>query len=228
MMVWHRFWWLVVVAACVGTPQPDPPNVDPTVNGDLISLVPPRVRNMHVDLRGAAGAIEPATASLFVYNLDSSSPPAVVQPSPDGSFQVTVTAVGGDELRLFSVLDEQRSAPVDLLITPTGVTAPARPLADCFTVEPAAELLVTVGGTSSVSVSNDCSEAVRVAHVGLRSPLQGLTLGAWPSTLAPGEGFSLELSVELEAFAGEEILLLEVDQPQADRRAITVVVTGVR
>ena len=60
---------------CLGTPQPDPPNINPAHIFGFGTLGPPTVQ-----IRGEAGAVVPADVLLRIYSLDRTEPPVERDP----------------------------------------------------------------------------------------------------------------------------------------------------
>ena len=213
---------------CLGTPQPDPPNIDPGHVFGWGTLGPPTVL-----IQGEAGAVVPSDAVLRIWSLQQQDPPADVTPAPDGSFSVEVPGNVGEEFRLQSRLDGDRSVPVDVVVVGEGpgLVAPApRPLADCLRTSPALETTVPAGGRAVVRLRNDCAEPVVVSRVALRAPVSPFSvISPFVVPTAPMDlpvGWVMPIVVEYSPAAGgpdEEILLIETTLPVVDRRPITLV-----
>ncbi|MBN1774287.1 MAG: hypothetical protein JXB32_23710 [Deltaproteobacteria bacterium] len=206
--------------ACLGTPQPDPPNIDPSRVFGYGTLGPPTVL-----ITGEPGAVTPAEATLRIYDLDLEEPAVDVVPRSDGSFEVEVPGAQGDELRLQVTLDEERGTPIDVLIATDRVELASRPLADCLTTSPALEAPVPAGGRATIRLVNGCAQPVAVSRIAVRRPAApfGAVSPAAPVELPAGG----ELPIVVEHPAGvddlaEEILLVEISGPLPDRRPVTL------
>jgi hypothetical protein len=211
---------------CLGTPQPDPPNIDPAHIFGFGTLGPPTVR-----ILGEEGAVVPADVLLRIYSLDQTEPPVDVTPAPDGSFDIEVPGLPDEEFRLQALRDGERSLPLDVVVvtTGTGLVQPApRPLADCLWTSPELETTVPAGGRATIRLRNDCVDPVVVSRIAIRVPVSPFAV---VSPTAPADlpaGAELPIVVEYVPLAGdpdEEILLLETSAPLADRRPITLVGT---
>lgn len=212
--------WLALLPlllwGCVGTPQPDPPNLDP----HLVDLG--TERGGEVTLIGSPGAVTPAGATLHITNLDSDLPPVVVAPAPDGSFSTAIPGAADDELRMQVRHEDRRSIPRDVLVLEDGLQLAVRPLADCFTTEPHLELAAPLSGTVDVTLVNDCDEALEISRVEPRTAGSGLSVIAAPGEVPPGSSATVTLELSPPWSEGsEEILLIEVAAPEPDRRPIT-------
>jgi len=217
---------LLLAASCLGTPQPDPPNV--------IGIDPSRVLGSGTDgpptvwIRGEPGAVTPADALLRIYSLDREDPAVDVTPEPDGSFSVEVPGQPYGEFRLQVTLDEDRAPPVDVVVETDYVQLAARPLAGCLTTSPAGEAPVPVGGRTTVRLVNDCVQPVAVARIAMRRPAAPFVVISPSAPVDVPAGGSLPIVVEHPAGAddfGEDVLLLEVSAPLPDRRPVTLIGT---
>ncbi|UJR84540.1 hypothetical protein [Sandaracinus amylolyticus] len=219
---------LLAFAGCVGTPQPDPPN-----------LAPERLRVMGgerggsfllIGDRGAAIATPPA--EVLVANLDV--PSTVVRIAPvadDGSFSLDLTTAAVDELRIWvRGADGERSAPVDVLADAISI-APAVRALTCLRVEPR-DLVVLGSGVGSeardtITLLNDCTEDVTIESVVLRAPIAGVAIEPAPTRVAAGASATIELRFtpdeSVPAGPVEDVLLVTVaGATERDRRAVIV------
>lgn len=220
--------------ACSLRPQPEPPPVDPgpVIDADLLTATPTSPSAMvSGNIEGAPGA-SPAGALLRGYNLERSDAPAETVAAPDGSFLLLLDVIEGEEVRLEVLADEARSKPLDVIIG-SGISNPTRSvraLADCLSIAPALELDLGQVGSAMVErnivIANGCSFEVTVGAVGMRAPMDGLTVTfAQPMPIASGA--SAPVLIQYQAPTGllgavEDVLLIEVVAPQRDRRPITI------
>jgi hypothetical protein len=218
---------VVVLPACLGTPQPDPPNavgVDPAHLFGYGTDGPPTVL-----IQGEAGAVYPADAVLRIWSLDREEPVVDVTPAPDGSFAVEVPGEIGGEFRLQALFDGDRSLPVDVVVDGIDrVSLALRPLADCLTISPEWETTVGPGGEATIRLRNDCAGPVVLSRIAIRTPVAAFAVVS-PTTLdALPVGAELPIVVEYVYSVGvpdEEILLIEISSPIFDRRPITLLGT---
>ncbi len=77
----------------------------------------------------------------------------------------------------------------------------------------------------TLTVQNACAEPVSVASVALRAPAPDFTLAHPPAPLVIDAGSGLAIDVSFDPSAtglSEEVLLIEIESPQLDRRAVTL------
>jgi hypothetical protein len=208
---------ILIVPGCFVSPRPEPPQA--TFDPDLVS----GVYGWGVTLTGAAGAAAPAGAVIRGTNLEDDSAPAEAVIQGDGSFELELNAEFGHEVRFQVIADGSRSAPLDAVVEEGGTLRPGpRPLADCLSLDPAAEL--DLADELTVTVSNGCGEAVTLEAPRLRRSDAAVELGAdltWPLVLARGEEVSVLVgAAELD---DEAIFFIETSAPERDRRPITMV-----
>ncbi|AKF03076.1 hypothetical protein [Sandaracinus amylolyticus] len=219
---------LLALAGCVGTPQPDPPN-----------LAPERLRVMGGERGGSflligdpGAAIASAPAEVLVANLDAPAMPVRIAPvAADGSFSIELTTLAIDELRIWvRGADGERSAPVDVLADPLGLAPAVRALL-CLRVEPHDLVVLGTGAGSGarevITLVNECDEDVTVESVALRAPVSGVEIEAAPTSVAAGASAAIELRFlpDESAPAGlvEDVLLVTVaGDTERDRRAVIV------
>jgi hypothetical protein len=221
---------------CSLRPQPEPPPAEPgpELDGDLLTARPtPPAAMFGGGISGAPGA-SPAGALLRAYNLDSSFPPAEVVVGSDGSFELSMDMLEGDEVRLQAFVGGKRSKPLDVIIGPdNSIPIPAsRALAACLSVAPTLELDLGQVGSAPVDravvIANGCSFEVTVGAVGMRSPVDGLSVtSTGPMPVVVPSGGSSTVAIQYDAPSGtvgevEDILLIEVVAPERDRRPVTV------
>ncbi|MEM9191376.1 MAG: hypothetical protein AAGF12_19550 [Myxococcota bacterium] len=229
-------------AACVGTPQPDPPNFDPDQVYVGVPVGPP---SGGVSLLGRPGsaeggdmgftsltATEPTTeveTLVWSANLDVATPTQVVVAEDDGSFEIFGVGSLGDEVRIQVRGPGGDAPPVDVVLD-IGVPPAPRPLSDCLTASPPLELFLGRAEApgqqlqGQIRIQNDCAEEVSLTTA-MRVPTPSLEIVAAPTRLQPGSSGS----VQLRWTAGEpldDVLLIEVSAPIRDRRPITLRAAG--
>jgi len=221
----------VVLAGCAVDPLPEPP-AEPELVGEFHGETC-LVCDAQAKLAGGPGSVQSAD-SIWVVNLDGTGPPQTAPVQSDGSFELFVSALDGDEIRLQARQDELRSAPIDLVMAVDGVLEPApRPLEDCFQLS--AELAMpdtTVGGsaTRTLRLEHTCAAPLSLELVALRAPSADFAVAAPGTPLVLASGEFIDVAIELHpAAAGlrEEVLLVEVSSPAADRRAVTLFGNGI-
>lgn len=182
-----------------GTPTPEPPDhlpkpivVVPVFGqerfGSRATLAPTRL----------VGTVRPGEEA-WVVDLDSPEvAPVRAAADADGAFEATlVGARDGDRIRVVARTATRHSEPADLRITGRAdqpgsfhVEVPT-PLA-CLTVSPADELteVVETGATHAraFTLSNRCSEPVRVERAALRLAEQGIAVLPPSATVVPAGG----------------------------------------
>lgn len=212
------------LTACVATPIPDPPSLDPP---DLDRIYEAGTSAGEIDIDGMAGAVDPGAVVVAV-NLDAMDPPVRVEADIDGGFSMIVPGFPTHLVRMHAELDDARSPPVDFVATGGGTPVPFDPpLADCLTIP--VELAfgrVAIGATDTVSIpiANDCAADVEIDAIALRVPTAGLNVvTAAPLTVAASTEAVIEVEVA-PASAGplEEVLLLSIAAPEMGRRAVTL------
>lgn len=209
------------VCSCVLSPMPEPPQVD--LDPDNVQV---ETKHFAKEIRivGCAGA---ATAGSVVraFNLENSSPPVQATVQDDGSFLVRIRADSGDEVRLQAMTSEARSEPIDIIIgfSSGSVQLAERALGHCLFLTP--ESVAEINEIQSVTIENQCEHEVTIETPVMRRPLQEVTVGQgidWPFILSPNEEIIIEITVE-PTWITEEILLIEISDPEYDRRPITLI-----
>ncbi len=199
----------------VATPIPEPPTLQlgriglPKMES---AAEPTAAGGRHI--YGAPGAA-PFNAVVRVTNLERTDPPAVASALGDGSFDLTLTVLGGEELRFDWQRDGVRGAPEDALFVADGDKAfhlvPSARFA-CIQLDPGFELDFSVVDTRLLTVHNGCtSDAV------LATPRErvGATDFSFQTTLpiTMGAGQSSDLSalfVRSQPSAREDTLFFDV------------------
>jgi hypothetical protein len=209
---------LAWLAGCGVNPLPEPPIETPRIGGVSGTGCDQCDGQLHI-----SGTAENAEV-VWIANLDQSSPPVLAPVAADGTFEALVDGQTSDELRIQARREDDRSDPIDYRID-----GPApHPFADCLQLDLELELDDTaVGETRSavLRIEHTCPTPLTIGAIGLRAPHPSYTIGtpALPLDLAPGE--LLDVSIDFSpASAGlnEEVLLIQVASPEADRRAITL------
>jgi hypothetical protein len=224
-------------AGCLGSPQPDPPNLDPSRLGTIPDV------NMEIELVGAPGSAtgsgDGLTAttttgglSVWFVNLDDAEPARTVAVAPDGSFSLSAVGVWGDEVRLQVRLGHERSEPHDVVLADPLGAAP-RPLAGCLRTTPSHELSLGAAPSDGaqvegdITIANDCADLVTLDW-SMRVPGSPFAIVAAPRSLAPGEDGVV--TVRFTASAGvrvaEEILFMRGSGPAEERRPFTLRAVG--
>jgi hypothetical protein len=214
-----RLLLVLFAAGCIGSPQPDPPNLDDIeveVNGDRL------------DVRGRLTGVTATLSGLEVawsVNLDDGSAPRTVRVVAH-EFEIVGAGAVGQELRI-QIRDDRWSPPLDVLLVDPPRAGP-RPLADCFLVDPPLELelgLVPSAGASverAVEIRNDCAESVDVEA----SVRAGTSFSIVDAPLRLAEGTSGRVLIRYTSIAlerAEEIVFIRARTPSVtDRRPITV------
>jgi hypothetical protein len=213
----------VCSVACGGTPQTDPiMGAPPELHGDLVLRVPSTVRSATtVELEGQPGSAAPAGGVVHIVDLDGTAPPVEATVRDDGSFQVTIDMESGDVLRFDVRNGTERSEPVDMVVG-TESLSPAQPSLACWTIS---GLLLTLGEAGDVvRIENDCDESLRLSRVALRVQNANFTIGSVPADVPSGSKAEIAVGyASASSEPDEEILLVEIDAPVQDRRAVTLV-----
>jgi hypothetical protein len=182
-------------------------------------------------ISGAPGAAPPG-ATLRAYNLDNNLPPSSTTANDDGSFELLIDIIVGDEVRIQAITQVARSKPLDLIIgqPESTPTLAVRPLADCVSLAPSTELsfgALDAPTDRSLILANACAFDIQIGALGMRRPLDGLVLDSGTLPVPIPSGSSRTWTVRMQPAAGvsgeiEEVLLVEVDAPERDRRPVTI------
>lgn len=224
--------WTAALGACSLRPQPEPPPAEPQLLLDNVSAIPSHPNAMQGgSISGAPGAAPPG-ATLRAYNLDNNLPASVTTANDDGSFDLLIDIIVGDEVRIQAITQNTRSKPLDLIIgePESTPTLAVRPLADCVALAPATELSFGTLDTSAerpLILANACAFDIEIGALGMRRPLDGLVLdsGTLPVTIPSGSSRTWTLRMQPPVGVSgeiEEVLLVEVDAPERDRRPVTI------
>lgn len=210
---------LVALAGCIATPQPNPPGLDVTRVGAF-------GRDMGAELVGEPGAISPADAELWVTPLDLALDPRVITPNADGSF---ATAIGAGRHRLQPRLGETRGAIVDVAID-VGLTViePTLPCLRADLEHAAPDVVVGGSGELDVELLNECEDDVTIAAA-MRRPSDFEVIDLAPRLVEAGSTATVRVRFTPAAEGErEEILLVDVSGPAAERRWVTLYGAGTR
>lgn len=212
-------WALVpLFIACEATPIPEPPALT-APEPDRIALgagaeVTTDTSAHGIEVLGAPGAAPPGS-TLSATVLDTTAAPTLTRVADDGSFRLAVTVVAGAELRLESLRDSERSAPLDLRYV-DGTLEPVERAA-CVRLEPGLSLPLeptAVGATSTAEliVVNDCAATLTLVSAELRLDPGDLTVTAdLPVDLDPGTSAPLTLDYSPTAAGSRvDVVLLAV------------------
>jgi hypothetical protein len=175
--------------------MPEPPSLDggrigPAPLGITVLTEPHAVSVAGARAAASAGSI------VRVLNLDLDLPAVSATAAADGSFQTSVLASAGNELRFEALRDGQRSAPADFLYTSEGgdQLTPS-PRYDCLTLSPGFDVEVPPSGVATLQLSNQCSEPLTLAAPSFRSGGRFQLATPLPLVIAPAAAGQLELRV---------------------------------
>lgn len=217
---------LLGCAACTGTPQTDPINykgAPPSLDGSLIGRgMPKRSSSPPVEIVGQPDSAPLPGAVVRVVDLDGTDPPVDASVEADGSFRLVIGAEEGDVLRFVLLDGDSRSLPLDLVLESESLEPLAAAL-ECWSTDP--ELTLELGyPRGSFIVINGCDQPISLARLALRANHPAFSVTDPPSRVPSGA--TAQVTVEYSPAGGaseEEVLLIEIDEPTADRRAITLV-----
>ncbi len=184
------------------------------------------LRSPGATLFAPPGSVMPPVGVVVVTRLDEADAPIVEPVAPDGSFRVFTPALTSEEVRVqVRQSIEDRARPFDLLVTSTGIAPAVRPLEDCLRAEPPFELASEPADLvrAEVRLQNDCAEPVTL-RTSLRVDDPAFTIDSAPDVIDPGASASVELTV-VRPTAGviaEDVLLIAIDEPARDLRAISL------
>lgn len=216
-----------LLASCGFTPVPEPPpggsldlnDVHMTI--DLDSGLPYETTFHGSPDASIAGAI------LWALNFDSTEPPQQETVGEDGSFELTIEAEDGDEVRLQVRLEGFRFDPVDVIVhhdrQPERVGRQG-----CFSVDPYYEIdfgdnAVPAEVTRTIQVHNGCGGTLTVDSIAERVDLPSLTIEtAAPLTIPDGEQRTIDVRFALDAPGqAEDALLIGVTGATEGRWPLT-------
>jgi hypothetical protein len=160
---------------------------------------------------GDVGAA-PGHVTVIGVDLDREEPALAGTTARDGSFLLELPGREGDVLRLHTEEDGRRSEPIDVLAA-LGPPTRVEPLAPCLRLPLALEL------PAVLELVNDCDEDAVIDAVRLRAPSAIVLEDASPFVVPPGETARIALSA---SSAADEVVLIELSAPAAERRAVSV------
>ena len=192
-------------AGCVGSPVPEPPNVEPVDLVDVFYDDP--IDPMAGGIKAGPGSLE-TDREIWLWNLDQIEEQGWAAVETDGSFEVDVRFVPGDEVRFQVRTDEGRSAPVDGVAQDLVFVEPDR--SNCVTVP--LELDLAGRPEATFEVRNDCGEAVELLDVRWRvgEPVLSFSAPA-PGPIAAGEAPGVRVLTSQHSLDVEDILFVELE-----------------
>lgn len=220
---------LFAFVGCVVSPQPSPPIDEPSFDADGLGITETATEDSltMISFVAAPGTVDPAEGVVVVTNLETSDAPSIATVSDDGSFSIALNGLPTDVVRFQVKQGNVRSQPVDIAIDATAQGfdvidgAPA-----CLVVDPAK--FVALSGQDdarSIILRNQCDSVVRIQPPRLRRG-QGAFTFAPTGQLSIDPGAVSFVTVRVEGSAGEteDVLFLDVIEPEVSRRAITLAV----
>ncbi|MFK7990630.1 MAG: hypothetical protein AB8I08_31700 [Sandaracinaceae bacterium] len=216
---------LLGLSACVGSPQPSPPNLEAEFLGAQSGRATDIIEGVRVF--GNEGSVLPAEGTVVVTVLDGENPPVAEPVRADGSFEVLLPAAFvNDEIRVQVRNGGARSVPLDRIIGEDELLVPER--VACLTVEPefdAEEVRLGERREFTVAIDNQCPEA-RTLSTRLRTD-GAFQIADAPTELSAGTRADIVLTVmPTELGITEQTLFVEATAPTSDRRPVTLFVTG--
>lgn len=194
----------------------------PTDDPPMPTPPPPRAI-----IDGAPGAVTPASGEVWGWDLESTSPPARAAVAADGSFHLEVPSLPNELIRLqVRTGDGGASTPFDVRVDPVEMMTLVSPANACLRMRPGTSIALTAAaGTEAVIVlENACTEPVARAPARLRAGNPRLALADdGRLTLAPGTSAEIRVRVADGAGLPEDIVLVVVESPRPELRAVNVV-----
>jgi len=222
------------LGACSVSPVPEPPDpqTDPPVLPGPIEWAGCPVCN-GAGIHGDAGAAGDAT-TIWAVNLDRTEPPISALVNDDGSFDLFIVAIGGEEIRVEAQDGSLHSAPLDLLLLDdeSGLVPASRPFAECFEVEPELGFEGVTSGESSqatIALRHDCDGPLVIESIATLTDATSFTIAGPSTPLSLEPGFNGTINVTFTAPDGfgtadflveEAVLVIEIGGPERDRRSI--------
>jgi hypothetical protein len=213
----------IVLAGCVGTPLPDPPDFGP-LEGE-----PNGVRGGGFDVVGSVDIHDRSGLVVWGVNLEDTSPPITSAVAPDGSFRLFDIGSLENVVRLELRAGEWRSPPEDARIA-WGALEAVEPALPCVEVATVLDLgrATSVGVVldGSVRVINRCGSTIEI-DARLRTAAGPFQILSAPSMVEDGGSIDVVVRFSAPATAGlyDQILFLDVGDA-IDRRAVTLVARG--
>jgi hypothetical protein len=193
----------------------------PWLAGDLVTVQ--SLGATTVTILGGPGAVSTADATVSVTNLDSTAPAERVSVAADGSFEATIEAAVGNEVRIMAWHDHLASEPVDARLAADGFVSIDRS-GLCWHVEPLTHVWFVDTTTASVSISNACDAELVLSRVAPRREPGAFSVADPPERIAAGAEAAFTVAYSPSgAPLDEEVLLIEAAAPEAARRPLTLV-----
>ena len=197
----------------VATPVPEPPTLrlDHVGPAGKDSNPQPAANGTHI--YGSPGAA-PVGAIVRVTNLDGKAPPSVANVVADGSFDVVLNVVSGQELRFDWLRGSERGAPQDahfVVDAPTFHLEPSARFA-CVRLTPGFAVDFGITSLQTLVLGDDCAATVSLSGPRSRLGLPDFTLAtALPLDVAPSGEAALSLSFRRsQTTAREDTLFFDV------------------
>ena len=208
----------LTLGACgpgVATPVPEPPTLQ------LGHIGPPPQGGVSTSVGGGrqvfgdVGAA-PAGSLVRVTNLERPDPVVVASVKSDGSFELKVEVLDGEELRFDWERGAEQGAPQDARFVDDAGAGdfhfePSTRLA-CLKLTPGLALDFATGNVQTLAVQNECAASVVIQNPRLRVGLADFQLRtALPLTVALGQSVPLEVGFARSvAAAREDTLFFDV------------------
>ncbi len=193
-------------AACTATPVPEPPGPQ---QPDFRGIGGPEIfpQTDQIEVRGDDGTVGP-NQLVRVTNLDTTDPPVDVVADANGGFTVGVPGEQGDELRLQTIVDGERSEPLDVLFD--GLPSRGQ-REDCVTLTPPTfRDLADAGPSTTIALRNDCGQDVTVDSVVIRRSAAQLQLNGDPTTGVLTDGGERAIDLDVGTGSFEDVVLITV------------------
>jgi hypothetical protein len=212
------------IATETGNPSAREIEVDETrIDGFVPPDAPMPTGPSEAFVTGGPGSIDPPAGRVVGWNLENDSPPANTPVEPDGSFELVLEAAPDDLLRIQARGAESLSAPIDGRVTVDERFVLEGRRNSCFETRPDGfDIIDRAAGTeTSIQLVNGCDEPVVRTRARLRRGAAGLSLeDDGPLQLEPGS--STSVTVRAGSDAEEDIVLLEIESPEPELRAVSV------
>jgi len=220
-------WLFPLLTSCVVSPQPSPPL--PELDGDGIDVFGLGTEDFQelLTFEAEPGTVKPAEGFVIVTNLDRDDAPSAVVVRDDGSFSVALPGFPGDTIRFQVKQGDARSEPIDLLVDPSALfSTVAEDAPECLVIDPARFVALDGSGDArSIVIDNQCETSATFAAPQLRRGQGPFTFTPTSSMqIAPGARTIITVRATGTASESEDVLFLELIEPEATRRAITLTV----
>lgn len=210
---------LSILCGCTVTETGNPPAA-PQLDDTLVESAPdPIFTPGVVHLVADPGAVEPPEGEIAVTYLDGTTPTERIAVAADGSFDARVSADDG-LIRLQVIGTSQRSAPADLRLNlgANELTPVPSPL-PCAVVD--RSIAIAPGAMSTIRIDNACSGPITFDIPRLRIGGIGFALDA-ATAMSVNPGSAATIQVRHTSGSEDEVLFLDVNEPSAERIAITL------